>query len=279
MAHILIAAALAAATPGAFPAPAPAFAPALPATVLNARPAIWVVNDADTVIYLFGTFHALDGKSAWFNEEVRTAFAASDELVLETIVPEGPPLPSPSGSEVPSPSSVPSVAMTPSASFLATARLAISAGRSRGMKVDDGADVILRRAAEASGKPIEGLETMAFQVGMFGRMPEQTAPAATVTQDRHALADLSLVMGQMQAAWNRGDPAIFAAMLTQMRLTSPRNYDVMFAQRNSNWAHWIAERLLKPGIVFVAVGTGHLTGPDSVQVKLAQLGVASERIN
>ncbi|MEO6256966.1 MAG: TraB/GumN family protein [Sphingomicrobium sp.] len=271
MAHVLIAAALAAASPGIFSAPATTLAPALAATVPDARPAIWVVNDADTVIYLFGTFHALDGKSAWFNDEVRTAFAASDELVLETIVPENPP--------APSPSSVPSVSMTPRASFLATARLAICAGRSRGMKVDDGADVILRRAAEASGKPIEGLETMAFQVGMFGRMPEQTAPAATVTQDRHDLADLSLVMGQMQAAWNRGDPALFAAMLTQMRLTSPRNYDVMFTQRNSNWAHWIAQRLQKPGIVFVAVGTGHLTGPDSVQIKLAQLGVASERIN
>ena len=26
-----------------------------------ARPALWAVSDADTTIYLFGTFHALDG--------------------------------------------------------------------------------------------------------------------------------------------------------------------------------------------------------------------------
>lgn len=32
--------------------------PALP----DADPAIWVVKDPDTTIYLFGTFHALDGK-------------------------------------------------------------------------------------------------------------------------------------------------------------------------------------------------------------------------
>ena len=57
------------------------------------------------------------------------------------------------------------------------------------------------------------------------------------------------------------------------------NYDVMFAQRNSNWANWIAGRMQKPGTVFIAVGTGHLTGPDSVQAKLAQIGVKSERIN
>src|SRR4030095_12786102 len=44
---------------------------------------IWVVKDPDTTIYLFGTFHALDGKSDWFNEEVKTAFDQSSELVLD----------------------------------------------------------------------------------------------------------------------------------------------------------------------------------------------------
>ena len=117
MAHFLIAAAIAAASV------APASAPTVP----DAHPAIWVVNDADTVIYLFGTFHALDGKSAWFNDEVKTAFAASDELVLETIVPDG-------SQRAPArpiaiPKRVPSFAVTPNASFLASTRLAISAGR------------------------------------------------------------------------------------------------------------------------------------------------------
>ena len=86
-------------------------------------------------------------------------------------------------------------------------------------------------------------------------------------------------MGQMQSAWNRGDPAIFATMLDQMRTNSPESYNVMFTQRNTNWANWIAKRLQKPGTVFVAVGTGHLAGPDSIQAKLAQLGVRSSRIN
>ena len=54
-------------------------APALP----DADPAIWVVKDPDTTIYLFGTFHALNGKSAWFNDEVKSAFDRSGELVLE----------------------------------------------------------------------------------------------------------------------------------------------------------------------------------------------------
>src|SRR4051812_27740281 len=58
-------------------------APAAPVPVAaQAGPALWVVHDADTTIYLFGTFHALDGRSNWFSHGVRAAFDASDQLVL-----------------------------------------------------------------------------------------------------------------------------------------------------------------------------------------------------
>jgi uncharacterized protein YbaP (TraB family) len=263
MVDFLIAAAIAAA---AVPAASPRATP-----IADADPAIWVVNDHDTVIYLFGTFHALDGKSVWFNDEVETAFARSDELVLETIVPDGP--------RSASAPRVPNLGVAPSASFLASTHMAIKAGRARGMKFDNGADMILRRAAEASGKPVEGLESFDYQLGMFSRMPQQPAHSVAPAQDLSSAGNLAIVMGQMQAAWNRGDSAIFATMLDQMRVNSPASYNVMFTQRNTTWAGWIAQRLQKPGTVFVAVGTGHLAGPDSVQAKLAELGVRSARIN
>ncbi|HEU4705115.1 MAG TPA: TraB/GumN family protein [Sphingomicrobium sp.] len=275
MVYFLIAAAIAAASVP------PALAPAGPqAAIPDADPAIWVVNDHDTVIYLFGTFHALDGKSAWFNDEVETAFAASDELVLETIVPER------KRSAMPSAAArrIPGIPVTPSASFLASTRMAISAGQARGMKADFGADTVLRRAAEASGKPVRGLESFITQLNMFGRIPAPPAQGAapkpgTPVHDPIAMENLAIVMGQMQSAWNRGDNDIFTIMLDQMRTSTPESYDVMFTQRNSNWAGWIAERLEQPGTVFVAVGAGHLAGSDSVQAKLAELGIRSARIN
>ena len=49
---------------------------------------MWVVRDEDTVIYLFGTFHLLDGKTDWFNDEVRQAFDSSQELVFEINMPK-----------------------------------------------------------------------------------------------------------------------------------------------------------------------------------------------
>jgi uncharacterized protein YbaP (TraB family) len=53
----------------------------------------------------------------------------------------------------------------------------------------------------------------------------------------------------------------------------------MFVERNARWAHWIADRLKTPGTVFVAVGAGHLSGPDSVQAQLGAMGVKSARVN
>ena len=270
MAIALIAAAVAAATP-------------LPSAPLrDADPAIWVVNDHDTVIFLFGTFHALDGMSSWFNDEIETAFASSDELVLETIVP-GHNDPVPAFGAPTTPQRLRSLSVTPSASFLASTRMAISAGRSKGMNVALGADMVLRDAAEASGKSVEGLESFEYQLSMFSRMPAGPAqaspqPGATV-ENQGAMADLAKVMGDMQAAWNRGDSEVFTNMLEHMRTNAPQSYQVMFTERNRNWANWIAQRMQTPGTVFVAVGAGHLAGRDSVQVKLSQLGIRSARVN
>lgn len=266
---LLIAAAIAAAMPAAAPV---AGAPT------NADPAIFVVRDADTTVYIFGTFHALDGKSEWFNDQVKDAFEKSDELVLETLVPERP------APGLPAPQPLPqlrSLSLTPSASFLASTRMAIKAGNSQGMQVSNGADMVLRRAAEAEGKRVAGLETLESQLAMFTRMPSAPPPpAATATgSPAPAMNSLSHSMTEMQAAWKRGDQKVFVRVLGQLEQASPDTYRMMFIERNGRWADWIRARMQTPGTVFVAVGAGHLAGKDSVLVKLAQLGIPSARVN
>src|SRR5205823_12021416 len=109
----------------------------------------------------------------WFDDQVKGAFEKSDELVLETIIPEGPPKPGTVGAAPPQPLRMPAAT---SASFLATTRMAINAGRSQGMQVNNGADMVLRRVAEAEGKPIEGLESLPAQLNMFSRLPASAPP-------------------------------------------------------------------------------------------------------
>jgi uncharacterized protein len=270
----MIAALLAAALTTSVPAE-----PVAQALVPNARPALYVVNDEDTVIYLFGTFHALDGKSEWFNDEVRTAFSGSDELVLETIVPSFL-LKKPPVQRAPRQGMglQPVGPYAGSASFLTTSKTVMSAGRSRGMSTDQGADAILREAAEEVGKPVGGLESFEFQLNMFAKMPGAKAPA-NPEEEARTKAAVSAMLERLQASWNRGDIEGFTPMLLQMEASSPETYKLLFNDRNGRWAQWIARRLQQPGVVFVAVGAGHLAGKDSVQAKLGQYGIRSARIN
>ncbi len=263
MVNMIVAAALAAATPTVAQPSAP-----------TAEPALFVVSDSDTTIYIFGTFHALDGKSQWYGDHLRDAFEQSGELVLETLIPEGPSdvAHSTPGFRPPS--------VTPSASFLATTRMAINAGRAQGMQVGNGADMVLRHIAEEEGKPVEGLETLQLQIDMFNRLPPAPRVAAKATPATAAsqIVGLSKTMAEMQAAWKRGDQAVFVRMIQQLKAASPDTYRMMFTERNDRWADWIRARMQTPGPVFVAVGAGHLAGPDSLLVRLAERGIPSQRV-
>jgi uncharacterized protein YbaP (TraB family) len=260
---LIAAAALAAASPTATAAPP------------NANPAIFVVRDADTTLYIFGTFHALDGQAEWFNDQVKDSFEKSDELVLETLIPEGPAGPV----AFRPPVRMPTVA---SASFLATTRMAINAGKSKGMQVGNGADMVLRHQAELEGKPVMGLETLESQLSMFTRMPATVSapvPQPGSPVQPSSMDSLSKAMTEMQSAWKRGDQTVFVTMLDQLKQASPDTYRMLFTERNARWADWIAGRMQTPGTVFVAVGAGHLAGNDSVLVRLAQMGITSTRVN
>src|SRR5689334_16928788 len=204
MVSMLIAAALASAAPAAAPPPD------------QAQPAMFMVRDADTTIYLFGTFHALDGRTQWLNPGVRGAFDNSNELVLETLIPEGPNVTIPGRPGLP----VRAPSVTPSASFLATTKMAIDAGQSQGMEVANGADMVLRHIAESEGKPVEGLETLEFQLNMFNSLPPATsqkpAPPTAQATGGAPINNLSKTMVDMESAWKRGDQSVFVHMLDQL---------------------------------------------------------------
>jgi hypothetical protein len=251
-----------------------------PAAPVNADPAIFVVHDADTTVYIFGTFHALDTRTEWFNDQVKNAFDQSGELVLETLLPEGRKPIAGATAAPPPPLRMP---VATSASFLATTRMAINAGKSQGMQVGNGADMVLRRIAEAEGKPVAGIESLQFQLTMFNRLPPTAPPAnakvGAPVGNEGSMERLQKSMAEMQSAWKRGDQSVFVRMLSQVEQSSPEMYRMMFVERNAHFADWIATRMQRPGTVFVAVGAGHLAGKDSVLVRLAERGIESARVN
>ena len=72
MINLLVAAAVSLALPAGSPTvnASPASEAVSPdMTNANPAPAMFVVGDGDTTVYIFGTFHALDGQSDWFNQQ------------------------------------------------------------------------------------------------------------------------------------------------------------------------------------------------------------------
>jgi hypothetical protein len=262
---------------------------------------LWVVKDADTTIYLFGTFHALDGRTAWFNDEVRAAFDRSNKVYFEIVQPEDPAAIAPlmqryaiatDGKTLTSRLSekgrkdlaatlsklgMPAAALDNFKPFFASIVLAMQGAQRVGKTGANGAEAVITAAAKSANKPVGQLETIEFQMSMFDALPE----AEQIRLLEHTLAtfgDMEAIFARMTKAWNSGDAEGFAALMNEMHTQSPMLYDVMLTRRNANWANWIENRLKSPGTVFLAVGAGHLAGRNSVQDLLAKDGIKTTRI-
>lgn len=306
MKKLLFAAALAFAPAAAFAQPQPAPAAAAPAAeaaapLPDANPAMWVVRDDDTTIYLFGTFHMLDGRREWFNDEVLTAFDESDELVLEAVLPDDPmeiqPLiiryaVDPDGrmlsqrltaeqrealTRTLSGLGVPAQAMEPLEPWFVSMTMAGVVAQRLGLSPEHGPETILSAAARERGISVGELEGMEAQLQMLDGMPEdaQLAQLAAAIENIDSIQES---LGPMLDAWSSGDVERLAAMISENMAEDPALHRIMFTDRNARWAEWVQQRLDRPGTVFVAVGAGHLAGDDSVQSVLAGRGIRSERV-
>ena len=241
--------------------------------MVEADPAIFVIRDADTTVYLFGTFHVLSPELHWFDGPVEQAFTESDQLIVETLPVESAP---PAGVLPRS-----AARITPAASFLASTQDAVRAGQAQGMALANGADMVLLRAAAAGGKSVEQLETLESQFEMIAAIPTEAvaSPSCGDGTCPGSAEGLSAAMAQLQDAWANGDHGLFETMLGEMQESAPSAYRTLFVERNARWSNWVAARMRQPGTVFVAVGAAHLAGADGLLLRLAQRGLISRRVH
>jgi uncharacterized protein YbaP (TraB family) len=275
------------------PAPAPKAA--------DADPALWVVKDADTTIYLFGTVHALKPGLSWFDEAVKQAFDKSDSLVLELVLPPdselqalvlemgraqgGPPLSSQLSPEEAvklhaalAGAGQPANLLDGLEPWLAAVTLANLPAQNAGYDARDGAEAVLTQAAKAEGKPVIGLETAREQFGYFDRL-SMPAQRALLVETVDGLPKAGETLDQIVARWRVGDADGIAKLLNDDLAHSPELADALLVTRNRHWADWIAARMKQPGTVFLAVGAGHLAGDRSVLAELAKRGFTVTRIS
>ncbi|HYD14375.1 MAG TPA: TraB/GumN family protein [Allosphingosinicella sp.] len=278
--------------------------PPLPGADRDADPALWVVRDADTTIYLFGTIHLLDGRT-WFNDEVKTAFDASRELVLEARIPENPaalqsmilqyavdrqgrtissrltPAQNAALNRELGELGVPNGAFDRFEPWFVGMTMAAMSAQKIGMSGDNGPEMVLTRAAQARSMPIGELEGMEHQLRIFDAMPE-ALQIAQLVQGVEEIDEIGEKLPEMLTAWSTGDVQRLAAITNEGNEEDGEEgralHRILFTDRNAAWAGWIQQRLARPGTVFIAVGAGHLAGDDSVQAALRARGIQSERV-
>ena len=263
-------------------------------------PALWVVKDEDTTIYLFGTVHVLKPGLSWFDEAVKEAFDDSEKLVMEIVDPsagdaqkifgkyalagDGTPLREKLGKDerkdyetAMKALGLPAAAFDPLDPWAAAVTVQVIAIGKNGYDPNQGAEKQLTAAAKAAGKPISALETVEGQLAIFDGLPQQDQLLFLNSSTK----DIPLItegLDTMVDAWGQGDSDRLGQIMNE-GFTSPELRSALLTRRNAQWVRWIKDRMDKPGTIFMAVGAGHLSGSDSVQNLLLAYGLKAQRIN
>lgn len=279
---------------------APANAPAARSTA--GRPALWKISDADTTIWLFGTIHVLPPNFQWQNPVITQAVDTSDSLVIETVIDKANPQAMAGmllnmGTTAGLP---PFLDRVPSEKRTALSRMLAQSGmppalfnaletwtgafllvgvtlKDLGLEGQSGVEDILETRFRAAAKPVSGLETPEQQLGYFDTLPED-AQREFLTSLVDPAADIRREFEAMLAAWAAGDEAGIAASFDEEIEISAKLRQVLLHDRNARWTDWLIARMRQPGKVFVAVGAGHLAGPESVLTMLRARGLTVERV-
>lgn len=268
-----------------------------------AAPPMWRIADADTELFLLGTFHILPPGLDWRSQALAAALDQADAVWFEAEVdtpaahaeairtlkeagrnPQGVTLSSlleredsAKLAEVAEELGLPAAALEPMRPWQAFLTLGVQFILSQGFDPGSGLETKLLAEARARGREIRFLETVGEQLTMFSTLPSKVE-RDLLTLTLREWERQSAEFGALFEAWLAGDSASIDALMNQaMRGDAPEVYDVLLTRRNQKWAKAIESALAAPGTAVIAVGAGHLAGPDSVPALLEARGVAVER--
>lgn len=265
----------------------------------QAEPAMWVIRDNDSTIYLIGTLHLLKHDAEWNSEKVRKTVGESTELWLEVAEEANQaalqPLIATLGVDPAKPLSkklnqaqrkkleklavtygIPAASLEPMQPWLAAIVIGIMPLVKAGYDPKAGIDRMLRQMAVAEGDQIRGFETGEAQLQMLADLP-QAVQVAFLAETLNDVEEGVELVDKMAKAWIDGDTEAIARLgLVEMKQEAPAAYKKLLVDRNVAWSEKILEILKGSGVVQIAVGAAHLAGPDSLQAQLKKRGIKVE---
>ncbi len=267
------------------------------------NPALFVVRDADSTLYIYGTVHVRPTGADWADDDVRAALAESQEIWTEVVMtpeteaqsqrlamqygsaPAGRPLSSWLSAEentrlnaLTTRLGIPTGALEQLQPWLASLTLSIIPILQAGYSPTSGVDRQIDAFGDANGKTMRGFETVEQQLGFFAGMSEDLQRqflVETINETEDGVA----MINAMTSAWERGDlESLEAAVINDTRTEYPELYNVIFVQRNNAWMEVLVQEMNGAGVDFVAVGAGHLLGEDGLVEQFRARGYTVERV-
>lgn len=268
----------------------------------NDGPPIWVVTDADSTLYLYGTVHLLPSDLEWQRPDMTEAFDASgtiffevessDKTELDAIV-----LTSSLGmyrdgrrlsdkldsyqlkllDAAANNARLNLAALDSMKPWLASEFLSVVAATEAGLDPGLAADEALKSRAERAQKNIIYLDTIESQIRLSADLPE-FVQMAMLSESLSGFNSVGPEFVRVAQAWALGSTDFLTAQIIEAtKSKSPEFYATLFTERNKVWAQTLTRYLEGTGTGFAAVGIGHLLGEESVQSILKEQGYSVAR--
>ena len=279
-------------------------------------PALWRLADADTTIYLLGTVHLLPEGFRWRNPQLDAIVAEVDTLVLEssdTDADASLTMMDGKFQNLIESRRRTSEQLAPAARgkwralveqqgmafdhidqmplMVALMGFGMGGGDNSLSSYDHGVETVLEREFAETGRPVTSIEDTGRVMMSLYRINDNLL-IRDLERDliRWDGRDANMFLGigeeagavggwALEHAWARGELQEDIDLGLDDGKAGVAFHRALLTNRNRRWAQWIDERLDAPGTILVAVGAAHFEGGDSLQVMLAERGLAVERIN
>ena len=265
----------------------------------SGKPALWTLSDDDTTVYLFGTVHLLRPGVDWRSEAFDAALNASDTIVLEVdmkseaaqraitkdfnqrgMFEDGQTLRgvlSPDDEAMIEASllsiGVPIDAFNSFEPWMVAISLSSMKLLAEGYDLNAGVESVVEEAGLASAKSFEYMEEISDQADAFDLLALETQ-ISYLYETAVLLDESPRMLDNLVEEWADGDVAGLGALVASPDSLGGGEevYQSLLVNRNKKWLPKIEAMLDEPGTIFVAVGSGHLAGPDSVITALRDKG-------
>ncbi|MGJ8562474.1 MAG: TraB/GumN family protein [Alphaproteobacteria bacterium] len=268
----------------------------------NDGPAMWVVKDHDSTLYLYGTVHLLPSDLDWQRDDMKDAFKEAGTVFFELDTGRAGQLEASlltqqlglisSGTRLSdrldnyqlklleaaaNNGNLPLASLDSMRPWLASEFLTVAAAGNAGLSPDLAADEALKSRAQRLGKNIVYLDTTECQIRATSDQPD-FVQMMLLTDTLEGFGSIGSNLSKIADAWSVGQvDYLTAKTVIALSSRSPELYNTLLKDRNREWAGEFTRFMEGNDTGFAAVGAAHLLGEDSVQNFLRDQGYVVSR--